>query len=45
MMAAAPLLFGLLIDRYGAGVLFFSSDLSIAALAGLCSLHFGKTPS
>jgi predicted MFS family arabinose efflux permease len=36
--AAAPLLFGLLIDRYGAGVLVFSSALSIAAFAGLCSL-------
>jgi predicted MFS family arabinose efflux permease len=42
MMAAAPLLFGLLIDRYGAGALFFSSGLSIAALAGLCSLRVGK---
>jgi predicted MFS family arabinose efflux permease len=37
-MAAAPLLFGLLIDHYGAGALIFSSALSIAALAGLCSL-------
>jgi len=43
MMAAAPLLFGLLIDRYGAGALFFSSGLSIAALLGLCSLRIGKT--
>ena len=42
MMAAAPLLFGLLIDRYGAGALFFSSGLSIAAFAGLCSLRIGK---
>jgi hypothetical protein len=29
-LAAAPLLFGLLIDRYGAGALFFSSGLRIA---------------
>jgi predicted MFS family arabinose efflux permease len=43
MMAAAPLLFGLLIDRYGAGALFFSSGLSIAAFLGLCSLRIGKT--
>jgi len=42
MMAAAPLLFGLLIDRYGAGALFFSSGLSIAAFLGLCSLRIGK---
>ena len=37
-MAAAPLLFGLLIDHYGAGALIFSSALSLAAFAGLCSL-------
>jgi predicted MFS family arabinose efflux permease len=42
MMAAAPLLFDLLIDRYGAGALFFSSGLSIAAFLGLCSLRIGK---
>jgi predicted MFS family arabinose efflux permease len=42
MMAAAPLLFGLLIDRYGAGALFISSGLSIAAFVGLCSLRIGK---
>jgi predicted MFS family arabinose efflux permease len=41
MMAAAPLLFGILIDLYGAGALIFSSALSIAALAGLCSLRIG----
>jgi predicted MFS family arabinose efflux permease len=41
--AAAPLLFGMLIDRYGAGVLIFSSALSIAALAALCSLHISQT--
>jgi hypothetical protein len=37
-MAAAPLLFGILIDWYGAGVLVVSSALSIAALVGLCAL-------
>jgi len=42
-MAAAPLLFGILIERYGAGVLVFSSGLSIAALAGLCTLRITKT--
>jgi hypothetical protein len=34
-MAAAPLLFGLLIDWYGVGVLVISSALSVVALAGL----------
>ena len=38
-MAAAPLLFGILIERYGSGVLVFSSALSIAALVGLCTLR------
>jgi len=42
MMAAAPLLFGILIDLYGAGALIFSSALSIAAFAGLCSLRISK---
>jgi hypothetical protein len=37
-MAAAPLLFGILIERYGAGVLVFSSALSAAAFLGLCTL-------
>jgi hypothetical protein len=37
-MAAAPLLFGLSIERYGAGVLVFSSALSLGALFGLCTL-------
>ena len=41
-MAAAPLLFGILIERYGAGALVFSSGLSIAALAGLCALRIVK---
>jgi hypothetical protein len=40
--AAAPLLFGMLIDKFGAGVLVFSSALSIAALIGLCSLGIGR---
>jgi hypothetical protein len=39
MMAAAPLLFGVLIELYGAGALIFSSALSIAAFLGLCSLR------
>jgi predicted MFS family arabinose efflux permease len=37
-MAAAPLLFGMLIERYGTGALLVSSALSVAALGGLCSL-------
>jgi hypothetical protein len=41
--AVAPLLFGMLIDMYGAGVLIFSSALSLAALAGLCSLRISTT--
>ena len=45
MMAAAPLLFGILIDLYGAGALIFSSGLSIAAFAGLCSLRISRHPS
>jgi hypothetical protein len=36
--AAAPLLFGLLIDRYGASALAFSSGLNLAALLALCTL-------
>jgi len=45
MMAAVPLLFGILIDLYGAGALIFSSGLSIAAFAGLCSLPMSKAVS
>lgn len=44
-MAAAPLLFGMLIERYGAGVLVFSSGLSIAALIALCTLPISKSKS
>jgi hypothetical protein len=44
-MAAAPLLFGLLIERYGAGVLVFSSALSLGALLGLCTLKAGRQRS
>jgi hypothetical protein len=44
-MAAAPLLFGLLIERYGAGVLVFSSALSLGALFGLCTLKGGRQRS
>ena len=36
--AAAPLLFGLLIDFYGAGALAFSAALNLAALLALCAL-------
>ena len=43
--AAAPLLFGILIDKYGAGVLVFSSGLSVAALVGLCTLPLSKSKS
>jgi|SoiMethySBSTD1v2_1073268.scaffolds.fasta_scaffold137414_2 hypothetical protein len=35
---AAPLLFGAPIERYGAGVLLFSSGLSVAAFLALCML-------
>jgi hypothetical protein len=42
--AAAPLLFGILIDMFGAGVLVFSSALSLAAFIGLCSLPMGRRP-
>lgn len=41
-MAAAPLLFGILIDWYGAGVLVFSSALSISALVSLCTLKISR---
>jgi predicted MFS family arabinose efflux permease len=44
-MAAAPLLFGVLIERYGAGVLVFSSALSLCALAGLMVLPQTKAAS
>ena len=37
--AAAPLAFGLLIDRMGSGVLIVSSALSLAALLALCLLR------
>ena len=43
-MAAAPLLFGILIDWYGAGVLVFSSAFSIAALIALCALRVPPSP-
>ena len=45
MMAAAPLLFGILIDVYGAAALMISSGLSIAAFAGLCALPINKAAS
>jgi hypothetical protein len=37
--AAAPLAFGLLIDRMGSGILIVSSALSLAALLALCALR------
>jgi hypothetical protein len=37
--AAAPLAFGLLIDRMGSRILIVSSGLSLAALAALCLLR------
>jgi MFS family permease len=37
--AAAPLVFGLLIDRMGSYVLIVTSALSLAALAALCMLR------
>jgi len=42
-MAAAPLLFDVLIARFGAGALVFSSGLSLAALLGLCTLSSGHS--
>jgi predicted MFS family arabinose efflux permease len=42
--AAAPLLFGLLIDTYGVGALAISSALSLAALLGLCALPARHAP-
>jgi predicted MFS family arabinose efflux permease len=41
-MAAAPFLFGILIEQYGAGVLVFSSALSLLALMGLCTLRMTR---
>jgi MFS family permease len=40
--AAAPLLFGVLIERIGAGALAVSSALSLAALAALCLVRADK---
>lgn len=37
--AAAPLAFGLLLDRYGTGVLYLSSGLGLASFLGLLMLH------
>ena len=37
--AASPLLFGLLIDALGTGVLWFTSVLYAAGLAGLLTLR------
>jgi MFS family permease len=40
--AGAPLAFGILIDRYGAGVLYFSSALCLAALIAFLLLRVGQ---
>jgi MFS family permease len=40
--AAAPLLFGILIEHYGAGALVVSSALAVVALGCLCSLPIHK---
>jgi MFS family permease len=37
--AGAPLLFGVMLDRYGAGVLLFSAALGATSLAALLALH------
>jgi predicted MFS family arabinose efflux permease len=37
--AASPLLFGVLIDAFGAGAFFFSAALGLAALAALCMIR------
>jgi hypothetical protein len=37
--AAAPLLFGVLIDAFGAGTSFFSAALGLSALAALCMVQ------
>jgi predicted MFS family arabinose efflux permease len=42
--AAAPLLFGMLIDEFGAGVLVFSSALGIGGFIGLCLLPIERRP-
>jgi predicted MFS family arabinose efflux permease len=40
--AASPLLFGILIDAFGAGAFYFSAALGLAALAALCMI--GTSP-
>jgi hypothetical protein len=42
--AAAPLVFGLLIDSMGSRVLIVSSGLSLAALAALLFLRARRAP-
>jgi predicted MFS family arabinose efflux permease len=43
-MALAPVLFAILIERFGAGSLLFSSGLDIAALLALCMLPNPAAP-
>jgi MFS family permease len=42
--AAAPLLFGVLIDEFGAGAFLFSAALGLAALAALCLVQTSLCP-
>jgi hypothetical protein len=42
--AASPLIFGLLMDRMGAGVLIISAGMSLAALLGLLVLKAHAAP-
>jgi predicted MFS family arabinose efflux permease len=42
--AAAPLLFGLLIDAFGSGALLFSAVLGLSSLAAFCMVGVSKHP-
>jgi MFS family permease len=42
--ALAPFLFGLILDRAGAGALWFTAALGVAAFAALMALHARMTP-
>ncbi len=42
--AAAPLLFGLLIDAFGSGALFFSAALGLSSLAAFCMVGASNRP-
>jgi hypothetical protein len=45
MTAAAPLLFGLLLDAMGTGALIVSAGLSLAALGALALLRAQPAPA